>query len=561
MYKRFFVCLLIIMICTGVAAACLFSARYIRVAQPVTAPAAAPARSQVVLVPLDSRPPCTQFVEQLGLLAGIGLRLPPAEFLDQYKDPANRAGLRAWLREAVRGADAAIVSTDMLVHGGLLASRVGSGTPADADEVLRLLAEIKAANPQLKLYVFNIIPRLLIADSSPDYRYQKKMLQYSILKDEVLTFENSLDNAKFARLAAEIPPAVADRRVALYEANTQFNFRLVSMVESGVLTGLVIGQDDGWPFGLPNMVKTRLSHYVGQRPELAGRVFITRGTDEVALSVLGKLVSDDSGYRPRVFVRYSTPEAPAVVMPFMPHSVAQTVKEKIELAGGQQVPTATDADFILFVHVGTAKTGPVTLTQAAWTVKDLLAAGEQVAVVDLTEDFFAKETIFPYLVQEGADLTRLAAYAGWNTTSNSIGTAVTQAALFTGALRSRPADLLPLYRHQLTFLTARWLDDWYYQKDVQPLVNARLRERRLDAYNLGDRLSQVDEWIGRLMLERAEDLYRRVLSGSRLAGGDGRSYVITGLAVESHLPWQRTFEIRLTPTLDFAVMQDGPENK
>jgi hypothetical protein len=556
MRKRFITCLLIIFSCTSVAAAYLFSAGVIRTAQPVAVTATTPARFEVVLVPLDSRPPCTQFVEQLGQLAGIHFRLPPAELLDNYKQPANRAGLRDWLKEAVRGADAAIVSTDMLIHGGLLASRVGSGLPADADEVLGLLAEIKAKNPQLKLYVFNIIPRLLIADSSPDYRYQKKMLQYSILKDEVLTFENPLDNAKFARLAGDIPPAVAERRVALYEANTQLDFRLVSMVESGVLTGLVIGQDDGWPFGLPNMVKTRLSHYVGQRPELAGRVFITRGTDEVALSVLGKLVSDTTGYRPRVFVRYSHPEAPAVVMPFMPHSVAQTVKEKIAMAGGRQVASPEEADFILFVHIGTANTGPVTLTLAARSVKELMAAGHQVAVVDLTEHFFAKETIFPYLVREGAELTKLAAYAGWNTTSNSIGTAVTQAALYTGALRSRPSDPLPLYRQQLAFLTARWLDDWYYQKDIQPKVNTRLKERRLDAYNLGDRLPQVNEWVQALMTERADDLFRRVLSDSQFAGSDGRTYVVTGLTVASQLPWQRTFEIKVEPTLDFAVIKE-----
>lgn len=231
------------------------------------------------------------------------------------------------------------------------------------------------------------------------------------------------------------------------------------------------------------------------------------------------------------------------------------------MSGGRQVATPEEADFILYVHIGTAKTGPVTLTQAARTVKGLLASGHQVAVVDLTEDFFAKETIFPYLIKEGAELTRLAAYAGWNTTSNSIGTAVTQAALFTGSLRGRPADLLPLYSDQLAFLTSRWLDDWYYQKDVQPIVNARLRARRIDSYNLGDRLPQVSEWVSRFMTERADSLFQRVLSGRQVAGGDGKVYVITGLTVESHLPWQRTFEVRLTPTLDFAVIEDGSEKK
>lgn len=561
MRKRFFLCLLLILANFTVAAAGLFSAGVIRLARPVAVPAAAPSGPRVVLLPLDSRPPCTQFVEQLAGLADIRLTLPPPALLDNYRTPADRAGLRAWLREAVRGADAAIVSTDMLVHGGLLASRLNTGTAADADEVLALLADLKAENPRLKLYVFSIIPRLLIADGSADYRYQKAMLQYSFLKDQVLTFENPLDNARLGQLAAQIPPEVISRYVALYEANTRFNFRLLKMAESGLLAGLVIGQDDGWPFGLPNMVKTRLSHYLGQRPGLAGRVFITRGTDEVALTLLGKLVSDASGFRPRIFVRYSQAEAPTIVMPFMPHSVAQTVKEKIELAGGRQVATPEDADFVLYVHVGTARTGPVTLTTAARAVRDMVAAGRQVAVVDLTEDFLAKETLFPYLLSEGADLTKLAAYAGWNTTSNSIGTAVTQAALFTGALRRKPADPLPLYRRQLEFLTARWLDDWYYQKEVQPYVNAHLRGRGIDAYNLGDDLPAVNRWVRKLMAGRAETLYRRVLADRPLAAGNGQVYFVTGLTVDSRLPWQRTFEVKVVPTLHFAIAGARPENE
>lgn len=560
MFRRFLCCLAIIAAATAAAVALHFNSGYIRTAQPAVLPASAPGTMTVLLVPLDSRPPCTQFVEQLSRLAGIRLVLPPPELLDKYRTPADRAGLRDWLRHQAPTADAAIVSVDMLLHGGLLASRLGEGTAADAEAVLGTLAELHRSHPRLKIFAFSIIPRLLVADNADSARYQKKMLEYSVLKDEVLTFENPLDRDKLQQVSAQIPPAVVVRYLSLYEANTQLNFRLVAMAEEGVLAGLVIGQDDGYPFGLPNMVKSRLNYYVSHRPVLAERVFITRGTDEVALTLLGRVASLASAYRPRVFVQYSHAGAPGMVMPYMPHSVARTIAEKVGLVGGTLVDRKEEADFVLFVHVGTAKTGPGLLTSAARNVGGLMAAGHRVGVVDLSEHFFAEETLLPYLIREGVDLTRLIAYAGWNTTSNSVGTAVTQAAIFTAALerKGQEAAQLALYKHQLEFLTSRMLDDWYYQKDVQPYVNGRLKKVKIDPYNLGEHLAKVDNWIGSLMAERADTLLRQGLAGRTLPvpGADGKRYVVNGLTLKSRLPWQRTFEVWLEPTLSFVVVDE-----
>ncbi|MDT8901226.1 DUF4127 family protein [Anaeroselena agilis] len=560
MFRRFLCCLAIIAAATATAAALYLNFGYIRTAQPVVLTAPAANGMTVLLVPLDSRPPCTQFVEQLGRLAGIRVVLPPTELLDEYRTPANRTGLRDWLRSQAANADAAIVSVDMLEHGGLLASRLGTGTAADAEAALEALSEAHRSNPQLKIYAFSIIPRLLVADNADSARYQKKMLAYSVLKDEVLTFENPRDRDKLQKVSAQLPPAVVNRYLSLYEANTQLNFRLLAMTEEGVLAGLVIGQDDGFPFGMPNMVKSRLSHYVARRPALADRVVITRGTDEVALTLLGRIAMQAAGYRPRVFVRYSHPEAPGIVMPYMPHSMARTVAEKVALIGGKLVDRADGADFVLYVHAATAKTGPGLPAAAAREVRELMAAGHRVGVVDLSEHFLAEDTLLPHLLRGGADLARLAAYAGWNTTSNSLGTAVTQAAVFTAALAGKGlrTDRLGLYKLQYEFLASRMLDDWYYQKDVQPFVNRRLKMSKVDPYNLGEHMQQVEGWISGLMADRANTLLRDGLAGQTLPvrSADGKRYVVNGLALKCRLPWQRTFEVRLEPTLSFAVVNE-----
>jgi len=520
------------------------------------------ARLTVVLVPLDSRPPCTQFVDQLAGIADIRLILPPTELLDNYKTPADKAALRAWLKIAVAEADAAIISTDMLIHGGLLASRSSLGTADDVAATFALLETIHKDHPEVKLYGFSIIPRLLIADSKVSAVYQKKMLKYSVLKDEVLTFENPADISQLSELEKDIPAEVVQKYLALNEVNMAINQKLIDSADTGVLSGLVLGQDDGQPFGLPNIAKDRLVSYLSQRPRLSERVFITRGTDEVALTLLGHISAREAHRQQQVLVKYSAPDAAGVVMPFMPHSVARTVQEKLAIVGAVETQSPEDADFILYVHIGTQKTKNSMLLAAAKDVNQLLAAGEKVALVDLSEDYYGHETLLPYLIKEGAPVNRLIAYAGWNTTSNSIGTAVTEAVIFNQALaENRSLDyLLRVYKNNLEFLCARFLDDWYFQKDVQTIVKNDLGRLNIDANNLAGHYQQVNGFVKRLMTARADTLQHQTLMNHPLiidSEQGPRQLRLVGLELESRLPWQRTFDIWLKPTASLVVEDVG----
>ena len=93
----------------------------------------------------------------------------------------------------------------------------------------------------------------------------------------------------------------------------------------------------------------------------------------------------------------------------------------------------------------------------------MLAAGRSVALVDLAEHFRADETLLPLLLEGGAPIQTLAAYAGWNTASNSVGTAVAHATLLETAKRRMRTkeDLLRLYAAHLTFLDGRILEDYF----------------------------------------------------------------------------------------------------
>ncbi len=71
-------------------------------------------RRRILLIPLDSRPPCGRFVQDAGRIAGVEVVLPPAELLDEYFRPGDTAALQSWTMEHIAGFDAAILSLSLI---------------------------------------------------------------------------------------------------------------------------------------------------------------------------------------------------------------------------------------------------------------------------------------------------------------------------------------------------------------------------------------------------------------------------------------------------------------
>ena len=117
-----------------------------------------PVQEQLLFVPLDSRPPCTLMAQDLGRLASIDVILPPKELLDNYRTPANREKLSSWLSHNA-GQCPAVISGDLLIHGGLLASRLPQGTVNDEQNFFKLLQAIPSTSLQAIFSPLQTTPR------------------------------------------------------------------------------------------------------------------------------------------------------------------------------------------------------------------------------------------------------------------------------------------------------------------------------------------------------------------------------------------------------------------
>lgn len=507
-------------------------------AQPVSL-TPLPQDNTTLLLPLDSRPVCTIMPQQLGNLAGTKVILPPIGFLDNYRQPADREKLYLWLGNNLADKDNAIISSDLLIHGGLINSRLPLGKAEDQRRFLSAMLQLQARNPDIQYSVFSIIPRLLVSDHLlPDRWYQWHLMQYARLKDMTETFGDPQLTLELLEIENRIPQDILKKYTSLYSNNDIFNKYLLTLPLSNIYT--VIGQDDGSSFGLPNRNTNHARAYANARSS-----HITYGADEIACTLIARNYLQQQHYVPAIYLQFASPETEFIYMPFMAASVGETLRDKIALAGAQLTDNKAKADIILYVNCGTDSFQPQ--QQQAQELQQLLAGQQHVALIDLSANYKEDELLMPLLLHYDVPVNRLSAYAGWNTFSNSAGTAIAQAVIFAGRCRQLPQELLPsLYAANLAFTTERLLDDYVYQKLYCQQLKQDLTSRSYDPYDLtpdGQHLAQqlTQQYLNR----KTAELLHYNLGRTPFYSTPEQDYYLTGLTAFVYLPWNRVFEIGL----------------
>ena len=522
----------------------------------------------VILVPLDGRPPCRQFVIDAGRIGGTEVVTPPHELQDYYSQPGDTKAMRRWLLEEVaKGTtDAVFLSVDQLLYGGLLTAREKQATPAEVEEFLAFLRELHEANPAVPIYAFSILPRLTPQDTIDGYDERRDIMAYSRLAGRQAA-GLPVDETKLAALKAKIPPASLERYLAHFRENATLNERLIDLTHEGTLTRLVLGQDDGEEYGIPNIEKYALLDYIKSLGLSDRQVFLTHGADEIALSLLAAWHNEKAGYAPKIFVAYNDPGARDRVMPYMAVSTGVCTEEKIRLTGGSLAASPEEADFTLLVS--TNDTDKDTLWSRSACVRlleDNLAHGQPTALVDLSKHFNADETVLPQLIAAAFPVNHLLAYAGWNTTSNAIGTAVAQACLYRSSLPDVRDDdqAIGLAAAQVRFLENRILEDYFYLKEDIDIINGTLKKAGYT--NTADLdLDRNYRWANMMLrasMTRHLRVYRQTDAFRAPFPVDAPSGTIWlqlhDLQADMSFPWPRTFEIYLETTPFFERLSSAP---
>lgn len=534
----------------------LISGICLRLALPSSTPlrlTQQPPTQSILLLPLDSRPVCSTMVQKLGALAGLNVILPPKTCLDNYRTPSDRQKLLQWLQTNQPKYDYSIISADNLLHGGLLAARMNTATPAEEDALLKQLQQLSPTKQQA---IFSVIPRLLVSDQLlPDRWYQYQLMRYSQLADMVRITGSFALTQELRRTEAKIPAKVLDKYRSRYQQSDRFNLGLLKLATDA--RQITFGQDDASPIGLPHASAVRLQSSIAAQ-KLQQQAQLTYGADEIASLLLTRYYLQQSGWQPKVYLHYTSSKAEGADMPYMAVCVGAALRNQLKLIGASEASTPDSADLICYINCGNDDFRPS--AKQAQELQQMLDQGYKVALIDSSANFEAEELLLPQLLAHNVQINKLAAYAAWNTFSNSSGTALAQGLLFCGRLRQLQAAgaaadrLAALFAANLNFTAERILEDYYYQKLVHPQLRQKLEAFGINPVELdSEDKTATEQYIqGKLSLQ-AYKLLHDNLGRTPFYQQNGQSYYLSDLSVGAKLPWARIFEVELQVWTDTGV--------
>jgi len=489
----------------------------------------------VGLIPLDERPVNTRYPVQIARIAGADVRIPPAAALSHFREPASFDALSDWLLEQLPALDALIVSIEMLGYGGLIASRISDEPGGAIFKRLDLLGTIRKQRPDLPILGFNVITRISRhndATEEPLYwaQHGANLFRLSQLMDRWSLGQSVIE--EYADLIAEVPAEYVVDFLARRDRNHVVNHVVITMLMRGEIDTLVLSSDDTSQYGLGVKEKRELIALAG-RYQLGERLLMYPGADEVGCVLAARLINQAAGRTPRFQVVYAVPGGESIVAAFEDGPVHQTVERQVIAAGAVIVPEDEPFDVRLIVNppLGPDADWPRPYTEAergtrlppleaaVQQIKRALQEGERVAVADVAHANGTDNLFFDLLCAE-IDLSRLAAYAAWNTAGNTIGTVIAQAC----AALSITDDSA-----QQAFLLHRMIEDWAYQANVRDDVRGWLEAQTGQREPSSDQLVETRAQIETRLQARLDQLPG--FAAWCIAPGSVR------------LPWRRTFEV------------------
>ena len=492
----------------------------------------AAASPKILYVPLDNRPVCLEYTTDTAKAAGYPLTVPPEKDLSNHRNPGDNEALWAWLEQEAPHAEAAVIATDSLNYGGLVASRKHHHLEKYLKAKVQRLEKLKKDNPGLKIYAFSTImrtPQQSIGKVEPGYyqEYGPKIFRFSQLQDKedqdgALSYPEIQERQT---LLAQIPNSVMQDWRTRRLMNFQTNKRLIRLCQNGTFHYFALGKDDDAPLSQTHMEARHLK-YVGDGIT-ENRFQILPGVDQVGLLLVTRAINEIRGEKPRVYPLFAPGAGGETIPLYSDERAEDSVRNQILASGSVETNHLKKADLVLAVNTpedgvcldSTANDNAPYASRANREFASELADLETQKPVALADISYANgaDNGFMLAMTDAKALLGLTAYSGWNTADNSVGYALSQGIL---GKRIKPAE-----RERL--LKTRLLDDWIYQANVRYRISLGIDQHDFKLkYDLGKYYNRILSGTNRLFRQYVED--EPTLKG-------------THYTVE--FPWNRMFEV------------------
>lgn len=495
----------------------------------------------IIFVPHDNRP--ISFKQTADNIRDLGYEvlIPPEELLGNRENPyAKPEELSKWVIENAKKADAAVISSDSMVYGSLVASRKHNLSEDVVLARVHNFEKIHQANPNMKLYVFGSImrtPQTSEASGSEDANYYAQygtdIARYTALTDKLeqdrLTHK---ERKQLQQYEQKIPKAALDDWLSRRQGNFLVSKNLIDLARNDVITYLALGCDDNAKYSQTNKERRALDNYGSDLGEL--KYQSVAGIDEIGYVLLTRAVNNLQGDIPFVSVHYAKGTGENTIPAYSNEPIKNSIATHIKMAGGMKVNSDKGADLVFMVNTNfDGTTGAANDLNNVYIpneniidfvnmVDEAVQANKKVGIGDITFGNGSDNALMFSLYGKNL-LDKLNAYSGWNTPTNSTGYAL---AMGMGANYTDRVGILKM-------LEVRYLDDWLYQANIRQAVANRLNSMpgEGDYGNTKTRTLPAEKL--------ATEALQKMIVDYGLEKFEGQSYVADA---QIRFPWQRMFE-------------------
>jgi len=485
----------------------------------------------LVFLPVDERFCTRDYFLYLAEAAGISVKTPPVHYLGAKKIPPDMERLHSWLEKNVVSGDLLVISIDMLIHGGLIPSRMSLETLETLSKRLSILKRIKGMGCSVYASIsVTRTPFYNSAEEEPDYWEYFGERIYDLSR---LLAKRVMDGDMLSSIgtdSVDIPSWIVEDYVTRRERNFALVSQVLDLVADGTIDFLNLVLDDNSAESL-SLAEARRHAARVDSLGIGDKVAIHAGADESTLTLLSKSLVDIYGSSPSFEVIYTSPAHRDFIPPYEGSPLHEGVKNHVEAAGGR---IDEKGEIVLLVNnPDSAVESPDQpeipesiapydeVSKAIESLKGRVLGIADVKYVNGADNYLVRLLLERFDI----DWTR-ANFAAWNTAGNTLGTVCAYSIIeHLGAVGHLKLDEEKLKVLQAIF----FLEHWGFQANVRQDLIREAKERGVLPWTV----MPIEEWAAEYTAEKLMP-YKEVLD---------KAMDVDRAGLRVWFPWHRSFEI------------------
>lgn len=504
---------------------------------------------KVVYLPLDERPCNYDYPIQLASIAKKDIEFVTIsqEKLGLKKRPAEHQNITQFLFDACADADYLILAIDTLLYGGIIPSRLHEFDEEQLTTRLNEIKVLKEKNPKLKIFAYHLImrcPSYSSNDEEPDYyatcgREIHLCGHYQHLSQvKELTKQEREEKEKIEQILQKEENQIAIKDyLHRRKINLNMNLKTLDFVSEGIIDFLIIPQDDSAPYGYTAMDQMLLRDKIFEK-HLEFKAYMYPDADAVCNTLLARTINQINQRCPSVFIRYNSSNEGMLIPLYEDRNVSETIKYHILAANGRVSYDILDCDLVCMVNLPSDHMQEAVLQDQHFMqyqinrnliesieyIDYLIQKNKPVIVADIAYANGGDKELISLLKTKGL-LYKINAYAGWNTSSNTLGTCIPH-----GMIQFQYGKNQQHY----DFLALRYLEDVGYMSIVRHQIHEEIKKEGMCWTLIDGVKGKVSQRITKALNE-IKYLF------------EDETHTIEIL--DNYQPWNRLFETGLKVTL------------